>query len=105
MDSQFREIIRQRIVDALAARPPALTRRDVRLPAVPGPAGTLSASTFRQPSTSPGKLPYTRRGIGCCRGMDMSEIVRSILERNLGDFRRFARVAYVAATSNLEPFP
>lgn len=38
MESQFREIIRQRIVDALAARPPALTRRDVRLPAVPGKA-------------------------------------------------------------------
>lgn len=38
MDSQFRQIILQRIVDALAARPPALTRRDVRLPAVPGKA-------------------------------------------------------------------
>jgi len=38
MESQFREIIRQKIVDALAARPPALTRRDVRLPAVPGKA-------------------------------------------------------------------
>ena len=38
MDSQFRKIIRQRIVDALAAHPPALTRRDVRLPAVPGKA-------------------------------------------------------------------
>lgn len=38
MESQFREIVRQRIVDALAARPPALTRRDVRLPAVPGKA-------------------------------------------------------------------
>jgi uncharacterized protein len=35
MESQFREIIRQKIVDALAAPPPALTRRDVRLPAVP----------------------------------------------------------------------
>ena len=38
MESQFRKIVRQRIVDALAARPPALTRRDVRLPAVPGKA-------------------------------------------------------------------
>jgi predicted AAA+ superfamily ATPase len=38
MESQFREAIRQRIVDALAAPPPALTRRDVRLPAVPGKA-------------------------------------------------------------------
>lgn len=38
MESQFREVVRQRIVDALAARPPALTRRDVRLPAVPGKA-------------------------------------------------------------------
>ncbi len=38
MENQFRKIIRQRIVDALAARPPALTRRDVRLPAVPGKA-------------------------------------------------------------------
>lgn len=35
MESQFREIIRQKIVDALAAPAPALTRRDVRLPAVP----------------------------------------------------------------------
>ena len=35
MESQFREIIRQKIVDALAAPPPALTRRDVRLPGVP----------------------------------------------------------------------
>lgn len=38
MEGQFREIIRQKIVDALAAAPPALTRRDVRLPAVPGKA-------------------------------------------------------------------
>lgn len=38
MESQFRAIIRQKIVDALAASPPALTRRDVRLPAVPGKA-------------------------------------------------------------------
>lgn len=35
MESQFREIIRQKIVDALATPAPALTRRDVRLPAVP----------------------------------------------------------------------
>ena len=38
MESQFREIVRQRSVDALAAPPPALTRRDVWLPAVPGKA-------------------------------------------------------------------
>lgn len=38
MESQFREIVRQRIVDALAVHPPALTRRDVRLPIVPGKA-------------------------------------------------------------------
>lgn len=38
MESQFREIVRQRIVDALAVHPPALTHRDVRLPVVPGKA-------------------------------------------------------------------
>jgi predicted AAA+ superfamily ATPase len=38
MESQFREIVRQRIVDALATHPPALTHRDVRLPTVPGKA-------------------------------------------------------------------
>ncbi|MCC6212397.1 MAG: ATP-binding protein [Burkholderiales bacterium] len=35
MESQLREIVRQKIVDALAAPPPAFTRRNVRLPAVP----------------------------------------------------------------------
>lgn len=38
MEGRIREIIRQRIIDALAASPPALTRRDVRWPAVPGKA-------------------------------------------------------------------
>ena len=38
MESHFREIVRQKVVDALAASPPALTHRDVRLPAVPGKA-------------------------------------------------------------------
>ena len=38
MEGRFRDIIRQKIVDALDASPPALTRRDVRLPAVPGKA-------------------------------------------------------------------
>lgn len=38
MESQFREIVRQRIVDAVAVPPPVLTRRDVRLPVVPGKA-------------------------------------------------------------------
>ena len=32
----MRELIRQKIVDSLASRAPAFTRRDVRLPAVPG---------------------------------------------------------------------
>lgn len=38
MESQFRRTIRQKIIDALAARPPDLTRREMRLPAVPGKA-------------------------------------------------------------------
>lgn len=38
MEGQLREIIRQKIVDAMSIDPPALTRRDVRLPAIPGKA-------------------------------------------------------------------
>ena len=38
MNDQYRTIIRQKIVDALAAPVPALTRRDVWLPAVPNKA-------------------------------------------------------------------
>lgn len=38
MEGRFREIVRQKIVDALVADPPALTRRDVRLPGVRGKA-------------------------------------------------------------------
>lgn len=38
MDDQYRQVIRQKIVDGLAVPPPALTRRDVRLPAVPNKA-------------------------------------------------------------------
>ncbi len=38
MDVQLRDLIRQKIIDALAAPPPDLTRRDVRLPGVPGKA-------------------------------------------------------------------
>ncbi|MBM4126990.1 MAG: ATP-binding protein [Nitrospira sp.] len=38
MSGQFREVIRQRIIDSVSASPPAFTRRDVRLPAVPGKA-------------------------------------------------------------------
>ncbi len=38
MESQFRQIIRQKIVDAVAAPLLALTRRDVWLPSVPGKA-------------------------------------------------------------------
>lgn len=38
MKSQFREVVRQRIIDALGARLPVLTRRDVRLPIVSGKA-------------------------------------------------------------------
>lgn len=34
----MREIVRQKIIDSLAAPPPAFTRRDVRLPGVPGKA-------------------------------------------------------------------
>jgi len=36
MKGQFRDLVRRKIIDALAAPPPALTRRDVRVPAVPG---------------------------------------------------------------------
>ena len=38
MDSQFRLILRQKIIDAQAAPLPVLTRRDVWLPAVKGKA-------------------------------------------------------------------
>ncbi|MDR3455275.1 MAG: ATP-binding protein [Rhodoferax sp.] len=38
MESQFRPVIRQKIIDAQAAAPPVLTRRDVWLPAVKGKA-------------------------------------------------------------------
>ena len=34
----MRDVIRQKIVDSLVAAPPAMTRRDVRLPTVPGKA-------------------------------------------------------------------
>mgnify|MGYP002335825689 CR=1 FL=1 len=38
MESQFRDLIRQKIIDSLAAPQPVLTRRDIRLPAIPGKA-------------------------------------------------------------------
>src|SRR3990172_4471507 len=38
MEDQYRQVIRQKIVDALAAPMPALTRRDIWLPAVPNKA-------------------------------------------------------------------
>ncbi len=38
MESQFRDVIRQKIVDSLAAPQPVLTRRDVRLPGIRGKA-------------------------------------------------------------------
>lgn len=38
MEGQFRDLIRQKIVDSLAAPIPALTRRDVRVPGVRGKA-------------------------------------------------------------------
>lgn len=41
MESQFRDVIRQKIVDSLAASPPVLTRRDIRLPGIPGKAVTV----------------------------------------------------------------
>jgi uncharacterized protein len=41
MESQFRDIIRQKIVDSLTAPLPTLTRRDIRLPGIPGKAITV----------------------------------------------------------------
>lgn len=41
MESQFRDVVRQKIVDSLAASPPVLTRRDIRLPGIPGKAVTV----------------------------------------------------------------
>lgn len=38
MESQFRDVVRQKIVDSLAVPQPALTRRDIRLPAIRGKA-------------------------------------------------------------------
>lgn len=38
MESHFRDVLRQKIVDGLDAPIPALTRRDVRLPRIPGKA-------------------------------------------------------------------
>jgi hypothetical protein len=52
-------------------------------------------------SSCSGTGPYTWHGFDCCRSMCMLEIVRSILERNLGDLRR--SVACRACRSNFEP--
>ena len=41
MDSQFRSVIRQKIIDTQAAPLPVLTRRDVWLPAVKGKATAI----------------------------------------------------------------
>lgn len=41
MEGQFRDIVRQKIVDSLAAQQPALTRRDIRLPEIPEKAVTV----------------------------------------------------------------
>lgn len=41
MESQFRDVIRQKIIDGLAAPQPVLTRRDIRLPGIPGKAITV----------------------------------------------------------------
>jgi len=41
MESQFRDVVRQKIADSLAAPQPALTRRDIRLPGIPGKAVTV----------------------------------------------------------------
>lgn len=38
MENQFRDVLRQKIVDGLDASPPRLTRRDVHLPRIPGKA-------------------------------------------------------------------
>lgn len=38
MEGQIRDLLRRKIIDALAVQPPGLTRRDVRLPGVPGKA-------------------------------------------------------------------
>lgn len=38
MESQFRDVVRQKIADSLAAPLPVLTRRDVRLPKLPNKA-------------------------------------------------------------------
>jgi len=41
----MREVLRQKIADALAGPPPPLTRRDARLPAVSGKAFFLRTKT------------------------------------------------------------
>lgn len=41
MESQIRDVVRQKIVDSLAAPQPALTRRDIRLPGIKGKAITV----------------------------------------------------------------
>lgn len=41
VESQFRKIVRQKIVDSLAAPQPELTRRDIRLPGIRGKAVTV----------------------------------------------------------------
>jgi len=76
MEGRFREIIRQKIVDALAAAPPALTRRDVRLPAVPGKAVAVigmrraGKTTFlwQAPIPSAGAWSTRARSIRSTRG-------------------------------------
>lgn len=72
MESQFREIVRQRIVDALAARSPALTREDVGLPAVPGKAVAVigmrraGKTTFLSGRYWRIVCPGELTGKGCC---------------------------------------
>ena len=41
MEGQFREVLRQKIVDSLAVPQPMLTRRDIRLPEIRGKAVTV----------------------------------------------------------------
>jgi hypothetical protein len=67
MNGQFREIIRRKIVDSLAAAPPPLTRRDVRVPAIPNKAVAVIGMRRAGKTTFLWQLLADRLGRGAAR--------------------------------------
>ena len=65
MEGQIRELIRQKIVDSLAAPVPAFTRRDVWLPAVPGKAVGAAMRAYRRDARVGGALTFGMNAVVC----------------------------------------